>query len=288
MRVALTGAEGFTGRYVTAELDRRGIEWIALAADITDAAAVDAAVSVHRFDALIHLAAIAFAGGNDWNAFYWVNQLGTFNLLDSIARYQPGTICLLASSAQIYGPGASGLIDEAAPANPANHYAVSKYAMEQGAVIWSGALDIRIARPFNYTGVGQEDRYLVPKIVSHFARRVPVIELGNTHVLRDFGDVRAVASAYCDLIGSNEQGLIVNVASGVVRSIDEIMQTLGSLTGHRMEIQVNPTFVRANDVPVLGGNPAALRRYAPAWEPVAFDDTLAWMLEAAEADLRSS
>lgn len=287
MRVALTGADGFTGRYVTAELDRRGIDWVALGADITDAAAVNAAIEAQPFDALIHLAAIAFAGGNDWNAFYRVNQLGTFNLLDALARYRPGTVCLLASSAQIYGPGASGLIDESAPANPSNHYAVSKYAMELGATIWGDALDIRIARPFNYTGVGQEDRYLVPKIVDHFARRAAVIELGNTHVRRDFGDVRAVATAYCDLIGSTERGLLVNVASGGLRSIDDIMQTLGRLTGHSMEIRINPAFVRTNDVPVLGGNPQALRAFAPGWEPVAFDDTLAWMLEAAEGNHRN-
>lgn len=285
MRVALTGAEGFTGRYVTAELDRRGIEWVVLAGDLTDAVAIEKAVAEHMFDAVIHLAAIAFAGGDDWKAFYRVNQLGTFNLLQALANHQPGTICLLASSAQIYGPGASGLIDESAPANPANHYAVSKYAMELGAMIWRDALDIRIARPFNYTGIGQEDRYLVPKIVSHFARRAPVIELGNTHVLRDFGDVRAVAAAYCDLIASPHRGLVVNVASGVLRSIDEIVQTLGRLTGHAIDIQVNPAFVRANDVPVLGGNPQALQTFAPGWEPVPFDSTLAWMLEAAEAAL---
>lgn len=282
MRVALTGADGFTGRFVIAELDRRGIGWIALDPDITDAAAIDAAVAANSFDAVIHLAAIAFAGGNDWNAFYRVNQIGTFNLLQSIAHHRPGAVCLLASSAQIYGPGASGLIDETAPANPANHYAVSKYAMELGGTIWGDALDIRIARPFNYTGVGQEDRYLVPKIVGHFARRASVIELGNTHVLRDFGDVRAVASAYCDLLASPHRGLLVNVASGVLRSIEDIMQTLVGLTGHTMDIQVNPAFVRANDVPVLGGNPQTLRLFAPSWEPVPFENTLAWMLEAAE------
>lgn len=282
MRVALTGADGFTGRYVAAELDRRGIEWHAIKADVTDSEAIDAAVSAHHFDALIHLAAVAFAGGNDWHSFYAVNQIGTFNLLEAVARHRCGCVCLLASSAQIYGPGASGLIDESAPANPANHYAVSKYAMERGAAIWQNVLDIRIARPFNYSGVGQEERYLVPKIVGHFLRRAPIIELGNTSVLRDFGDVRAVASAYCELLTLGRPELIVNVATGALHSIGDIMAHLSAQTGHRMEIEVNSAFVRANDVPVLGGNPQLLQTLIPGWKPVSLGETLDWMLEDSE------
>lgn len=283
MRVALTGADGFTGRYVTEELSRRGVSWVALEGDITDAQAIDQVVGSTQFDRLIHLAAVAFAGGDDWNAFYRVNQTGTFNLLQSVARHRPGAVCLLASSATIYGPSASGMVDESVPPNPSNHYAVSKYAMELGSALWANALDIRIARPFNYTGVGQEIQYLIPKIVDHFARRAPFIELGNTHVLRDFGDVRSVSTAYCDLVAADKPGLLVNLATGRLSSIGEIMTILSGLTGHSMEIRVNPAFVRAGDVPALGGNPSHLQSLAPQWQPVALEDTLAWMLEAAEA-----
>jgi len=282
MRVALTGADGFTGRYVAEELARRGISWVALDGDITDARQIDQAVSATTFDRVIHLAAIAFAGGDDWDAFYKVNQIGSFNLLDSVARHHPGAVCVLASSATVYGPSASGMVDESVTANPANHYAISKYAMELGARLWGGALDIRIARPFNYTGVGQESRYLVPKIVEHFARRAPQIELGNTQVQRDFGDVRSVSSAYCDLVTLDQPGAIVNLATGRLSSIGDIMAILSGLTGHKMEIRVNPAFMRAGDVPVLGGDPQRLRRLAPDWQPVALEDTLAWMLAAAE------
>lgn len=283
MKVALTGADGFTGRYVAEELSRRGISWVALEGDITDARAIDQAVGSAEFDRLIHLAAIAFAGGDDWNAFYTVNQTGTFNLLDAVARHRPGTICVLASSATVYGASASGMVDESAPANPSNHYAVSKYAMELGAALWNGKLDIRVARPFNYTGVGQENRYLIPKIVEHFARREATIELGNTQVQRDFGDVRSVASAYCDLVTIDEPGALVNLATGRLSSIGDIMAVLSRLTDHSIEIRVNPAFMRAGDVPVLGGDPARLRGLAPQWQPVPLEDTLAWMLEAAEA-----
>lgn len=285
MRIAVTGADGFTGRYVTAELDRRGIEWVAIEADLRDAAAISSAVARERFDALIHLAAIAFAGGNDWRAFYDVNQTGSFNLLEAVAARGERTICLLASSAQVYGASAQGMVDEAVPCRPTNHYALSKYAMELGAAFWVDRLDIRIARPFNYTGVGQEGIYLIPKIVDHFAQRAPFIELGNLTVLRDFGDVRAVAAAYCDLVMVNQPGLLTNIAAGRLNSIGDILGILSAATGHNLEVRVNPAFVRAGDVPVLGGDISHLSASIAGWRPIALEETLTWMLASAEREL---
>lgn len=282
MRVALTGADGFTGRYVADELTRRGVSWVVLEGNVTDRDEIDRVVGSTEFDRLIHLAAVAFAGGNDWNSFYQVNQLGSFNLLDSVARHHPGAICVLASSATIYGPSASGMVDESVLPSPSNHYAVSKYAMELGAALWKDVIDIRVARPFNYTGAGQESRYLVPKIVDHFVRRADHIELGNTQVQRDFGDVRSVASAYCDLVTIDVPGVLVNIATGRLSSIGDIMAILSNITSHSMDIRVNPAFMRAGDVAVLGGDPARLRGVAPFWEPMALEETLAWMLAVAE------
>lgn len=280
MRVALTGADGFTGRFVADALAARGVESVALAADLTDPVAVAAEVAATPFDRVIHLAALAFVGVADWEGFYQVNQIGTFRLLDAVARHRPGARCLLASSAQVYGPGAEGLIAEDAPTNPANHYAVSKLAMEQGAARWGDRLDLVVTRPFNYTGISQPTDYLIPKIVDHFRRRAPVIELGNTWVKRDFGDVRAVAEAYAGLILADAAPPVVNVATGHVWAIDDILGILTELSGHEIEVRVNPAFVRANDVPVLGGDVARLRAALPGWEPRALADTLGWMYAA--------
>jgi GDP-6-deoxy-D-talose 4-dehydrogenase len=50
----------------------------------------------------------------------------------------------------------------------------------------------------NYTGPGQADHFLIPKIVRHF--RAPVIELGNLHVSRDFSDIEDMVGAYLALL----------------------------------------------------------------------------------------
>ncbi|MBJ7437648.1 MAG: GDP-mannose 4,6-dehydratase [Sphingopyxis sp.] len=280
MRIAVTGLDGFTGRYVEAILKDMGVDHVALAADLTDSKAVDQAVAETEFDRLIHLAAIAFAGGNDWRAFYEVNQLGTVTLLEAVARHRKGARCILASSAQVYGLGAEGLVNETHICNPVGHYAISKYAMELAAPLFSSALEIVIARPFNYTGVGQEARYLVPKIVDHFRRRAPEIELGNLFVRRDFGDVRSVAEFYCMLALADTPPPHVNVGTGALHSIQDIVDVLTSMTGHGPQLRTNPAFIRANDVPTLGADIGLAKRVLTGWAPRPIEDTLGWMLRA--------
>lgn len=281
MRVAVTGAAGFTGRYLLPELVSRGHDAFALDADVTDPAGLAAAIDADTPDAVIHLAARAFVDVAAFDDFYAVNQVGSFNLLQSLADRAPGTRIILASTAQVYGAQAEGLIAEDRPMLPANHYALSKAAMEMGSRLWADRLRITIVRPFNYTGVGQEERYLVPKIVDHFRHRADTIELGNIDVRRDFGDVRAVAAAYAALLEADDVPDICNIATGTAVSVRDVVARLEAMTGHRIEIRVNPAFVRANDVPVLAGDVTRLRTAAPSWTPHTLDETLEWMVRAA-------
>jgi nucleoside-diphosphate-sugar epimerase len=273
MRVGVTGSAGFTGGYLADALAEAGHEAVPMCADLTDPAAIND-------DAVVHLAGNAFVAADDVDAFYAVNQLGSFHLLDALARHRPGSRILLASSAQVYGDAASGRVDEAYPTRPANHYALSKLAMEMGVGFWADRLVPIIARPFNYTGLGQQDRYLIPKIVRHFRERRAVIELGNIDVERDFGDVRAVARAYAGLIGQEDATGVVNVATGNPYSVRDVIAIAERLTGHSIDVVVNPAFVRMNDVPRLVGDNCRLRTLLPHWEPVDLVATLAWMLAA--------
>ena len=281
MRALVTGAEGFTGRYLQAELIAHGHEVICLKADLTDAAALHAEMQQVKPDWVAHLAGVAFVGHGDANDFYRVNLMGTRNLLAALAGCgkQPMSI-LLASSANVYGNSVEGTLGESYPANPANDYAVSKLAMEHMAALWLDKLPIVIARPFNYTGVGQSESFLLPKIVAHFRRRAPMIELGNLDVWRDFSDVRAVATAYRRLLETRSAGEIVNVCSGVTHSLREVLAVAEALTGHQPQIHVNAAFVRVNEVKTLCGDPTRLRSLIGQWETPPLKDTLRWMLNA--------
>lgn len=277
MRIGVTGLDGFTGVYLARVLAEGGHEALSLATEITDAAAVDRAVEAMKPDAVVHLAGRAFVDSADFASFYAVNQVGTFHLLDALARHVPHISVLLASSAQVYGPEAAGLVTEDAPLAPNNHYALSKAAMEIGSRLWSDRLTITIARPFNYTGVGQQGRYVIPKIVDAFRRRAPVLTLGNIDVERDFGDVRSVVDSYRGLIEAGSSG-VVNISTGTIASVRSIIARLSAMTGHQPRIETDASLIRSGDVAKLGGDNRRLRHLLPDWSPRSFDDTLEWML----------
>jgi len=294
VRTLVTGASGFTGRYLVENLAGRGhtvIETFAghdepetatrLRLDITSPENCRHVMETVRPDYIVHLAAISFVGHDDPLDFYRVNVIGTLNLLEACAAtgHTPRKV-LIASSANVYGNVTSDAIDESFPLTPVNHYAASKAAMETMVHTWFERLPILIARPFNYTGRGQASNFLVPKIVEHFARREPSIELGNLDVARDFSDVRYVARAYQALLTSDAAGETVNVCTGTPYTLREILSAASDMTGHKLQVHVNPAFVRQTDVKVLAGSPAKLRSLVPEVQAIPFMDTLRWMLAA--------
>lgn len=296
-RALITGIRGFTGGYLAAELAAGGWEVWGLGShaarpdspsdprylgvDLLDQAALARAIDRISPAVVVHLAGIAFVGHQDQNAFYQVNLIGSRNLLAALAAASRRPDCvLLASSANVYGTAIGGVLDESTLPNPANDYAVSKLAMEYMARLWQDRLPLVIARPFNYTGVGQSESFLLPKIVGHFRRGAEVIELGNLDVSRDFSDVRAVVRAYRRLIEVCPVGATVNVCSGRSSSLAEVLATVATLAGRRLRVEVNPAFVRAREVKTLCGDPSRLRSLIGAWESPPLAETLGWMLEA--------
>jgi GDP-6-deoxy-D-talose 4-dehydrogenase len=279
MRVGVTGAGGFTGRYLLPALARHGHEPVPIDADLTQPPALTAELADKPVDAVVHLAGQAFAGGRDYDAFYRVNQLGTLNLLEALAHGgRTGIPVLLASSAHVYGPCAEGRIDEEQPVHIGSHYALSKYAMELGAALFRDCFRLTVVRPFNYTGRGQEDRYLIPKIVAHFRARAAEIELGNIWVRRDIGDVRDVAEAYCGLLGNPDAEGVFNICTQRAVSVDEVIGHAAALTGHSLAVRVNPAFVRTGEPALLEGDNRRLRATLPDWAPRPIEQTIAWML----------
>lgn len=280
MHILVTGLDGFTGRYVQNELEAHGHSVAGLSCDLANYEAVSAEIARIQPEAVIHLAAVAFVDHGNANAFYEVNLIGTRNLLEALVSYVP-KVCgvLLVSSANIYGNRSEGVLSEGARPDPANDYAVSKYAMEQMASLWVDRLPLFFVRPFNYTGVAQDKKFLIPKIVSHFREKREVIELGNLDVWRDFGDVRSVAGIYRELLESGPVGQVFNVCTGKTYSLREVVGLCEKVTGHTIEIKVNPDFVRPNEVRVLRGDNSRLKGLIGEWRTYSMEETLRWMLQ---------
>jgi nucleoside-diphosphate-sugar epimerase len=289
-RALITGLRGFTGRYLAQELSNAGYRVIGTVmpgeetgpdihpVDLLDREAVQRMVDEVQPDVVAHLAGIAFVAHSNAELIYRVNVVGTRNLLEALAngQHRPTSV-LLASSANIYGNASVPVIDENVVPAPANDYAVSKLAMEYMARLWMDKLPITIARPFNYTGIGQAENFLLPKIVSHFRRNEKRIELGNLAIARDFSDVRMVARAYRRLLAVAPSGEAFNVCSGSSHSLANLIDMMSEIAGYHIDVQVNPAFVRANDVLTLSGSNSKLTAVIGQLDPTPLSETLRWM-----------
>lgn len=257
--ILITGARGFTGKHFINLASARGIKTRALTADITNADSVEKEILSIQPNIVLHLAGISFVPSKDQEAFYKVHALGTSNLLNALCKLQtrPHKI-LLASSATVYGNTPQAQSIETQTLSPVDHYAISKVAMEEAAKTYFDKLPIIIARPFNYTGPGQHSNFLIPKLIEHFASRKPHIELGNLHVEREFNDVEIICGAYLALLQYGKPSEIYNVCTGNARSLQEVLTTLIQITGHNINVHVNPNFVRSNEIRRMCGNPSKL------------------------------
>jgi nucleoside-diphosphate-sugar epimerase len=300
LRALITGIEGFTGKFLAAELANAGYDVFGVThrpqlrpsrnvkrtyiCDLCDSDELARIVAEVEPDVVIHLAAIAFVAHGNAEAIYRTNITGTRNLLESLKPVSLRLQCvLLASSANVYGFETEGVLDENALPAPANDYAVSKLAMEHMAKLYQDHLPITIVRPFNYTGLGQSNNFLLPKIISHVRRREPLIELGNLDVARDFSDVRVVVKYYRMLLETRAaRGQTYNVCSEQPYTIDEVLAMVRSLSGHHFEVCVNPAFVRQNEIKKLVGSRAKLDAAVGAVPPIPLVETLRWMLDAPE------
>lgn len=278
-RLLITGADGFTGQHLRAAAEQVGYQVFSSFADLTDSAALVSEVAYICPTHVAHLAAISAVTHADQEAFYKVNLFGTLNLLEALKRLP---VCpekvLLASSANVYGNADIELIAETVCPKPVNHYATSKLAMEHMARTYASDLPIVMTRPFNYTGVGHDNRFVIPKIVEHFKRRAAEIELGNLDVYREYNDVRMVCDAYLKLLAGGVVGEVYNVCSGRAYSLREVIAVAEKISGKAIEAKVNPTFVRANEVHKLAGSPKKLKVVVGNLQEPSLEETLRWML----------
>lgn len=302
-KVLITGVTGFTGRYMAEELAAQGYEVHGLSyrqpvgelptavsaihcCSLNDGETLRTLLMEIRPTYVVHLAAVSFVAHTDADAIYNANLLGTRHLLEALrttATNLEGV--LLASSANVYGNATEGVLPESAPFAPANDYAVSKAAMEFLAGLYQGRLPLIISRPFNYTGVGQAEQFLIPKIVAHIRRRAEIIELGNLDIARDFCDVRQVVQAYRRLLETPAAiGETVNICSGSAYTLQYVLEQAAAISGHHLDVRVNPAFVRSADVKNLFGCRAKLDSLIGDQPQLELKDTLRWMIEYSSKD----
>jgi len=279
-RALVTGATGFTGRYVVPSLEARGFDVHGLSSadcDIRDAAAVRNAIRELAPDYVVHLAGTPNLPDSQADIAHSVNVDGTLNLLEACAGLdaRPKKI-LLSSSSFVYGDTGTTPAGEDAPIAPTGEYGKSKRDMERAAARWFGRLPIVIVRPFNYTGVGHGERFLVPKLVRVFRERGADVSFVDPNAVRDYSDVRWVANVYADLLERSDAGMTVNVCSGIGTPLPALVELLENLTGHSVARGPRPPDAARKSA--LVGTPKKLLSLIGKPSPYSLADTLRWML----------
>jgi GDP-4-dehydro-6-deoxy-D-mannose reductase len=303
VRVFVTGASGFVGRWWIPELLSAGHEPLAApgssSLDVTDESALATHIELVRPDAVIHLAGVSFGpdARRDPDRAVAVNVGGTEALIAAIVATGRLMPLLIAGSSEVYGrPDPSDLpLNEGAPTNPEQAYGRTKLAQER--IAFAAAeryrLPVVVTRSFNHTGPGQRAEFVAPAL----ARRVlearttgaSAISVGNIDVRRDIGDVRDVVRAYRLLIealavGTIEPGTVLNVATGRAIAIRQVLATLCEIAGVTAEPVVDPTLVRADDPPEIRGDASRLRD-ATGWQPtIDLERTLRDLVESIESE----
>lgn len=290
--VIVTGAAGFAGRHLLADLlaDRvptigwwnpAGTEprathpsttWQAV--DILDREGVARAIRDVNPAAIYHCAGAAHLG-RSWATTtdtYERNVRGTHHVLEGARAATSSPRILIPGSSAIYAPS-SGPIHEDHELRPASPYGVSKLAQElAGRHAYEDlGQPVVLVRAFNHTGPGQSSDYAAPS----FARQIalieaglapPVMDVGNLDATRDLTDVRDTVRAYRTVLEHGLPGRVYNVCSGRAWSMRQVLEGLLRLAAIPVEIRTSPARLRPFDTPTVVGDGSRLRREL-GWSP---------------------
>jgi GDP-4-dehydro-6-deoxy-D-mannose reductase len=285
--IGVTGSKGFVGGHL---LELLGARAIAIDADVTDPEAVASEVAGTRPDALIHLAAASSVSASwaDPTEPWRVNALGTVNLLEAVRTHAPEARVLVVSTGEVYGQAEELPTTESAPYRPRSPYAASKAAAELAAEQFGRAgLDVVVARAFQHEGPGRDERFAVGSWAAQIGRAEEAgrgtVLVGDLTAERDITDVRDVTRAYASLLERSVPAGVYNVASGTTVAMREVLDVLVSLARCPIEVEQDPSRLRASEIAVVCGDASKLRQ-ATSWAPtIPLEQTLSDTLDAARA-----
>ncbi|MBI1967364.1 MAG: GDP-mannose 4,6-dehydratase [Gemmatimonadetes bacterium] len=316
MKVLVTGADGFVGRWLIRRLlddgrevyaavrptasrhgddgltdaERAAVRWLPL--ELTEVESVRQCVDL-PYDAVVHLAAVASGidAARDPGYTWSVNAAGTARIAHVLAearrKGRADPLFLVVSTGEVYGRGAPTPRKETDPIAPCSPYAASKVGAEAAALeAWRRAgVRVVIARPFAHTGPGQDSRFVVPAFAQRlkFAKKIgaPAVKVGNLEPVREFLHVQDVVDAYARLLTTAQPGETYNVASGQGISLEDLLFKMAGLLGIRPIAEADPDLIRPADIPYLVGDASKLRA-ATGWVPrYSLDAVIRQVLDAA-------
>ncbi len=300
MKLLVTGGAGYIGSIVSRQLIGEGHEVVVLdnlerghraavapearlvVADLTDAAAVSAAVS-EGFDGVLHFAALALVGESVSHPerYYRTNVGGTLNLLQAMTDAGVPRL-VFSSTCAVYGQPDEVPISEAAQPRPQNAYGASKLAVDYmiGDFCLAHGLGAVSLRYFNVAGashgLGEDhdpETHLIPNILRTVLGINPVMQIFGTDyptpdgtAIRDYIHIEDLSAAHLLALEGARGGehRIFNLGNGNGFSVREVIAAAEEVTGETVAVEEAPR--RPGDPPMLVAAGAKIRSEL-GWEP---------------------
>ena len=286
-KVLIFGMGGFVGPYLAQELQTHGYEVYGsdlhtkrignvsvIATDLLHAESVEAVIREIEPDDIINLAAISSVG-QSWGmpqVTMQVNVIGALNILEAARKQQSKPKIMFIGSSEEYIVSEKPM-SENTPLNSNNPYGISKITQERFAALYRGQYGLKVycVRPFNHTGVGQRDSFVLPSFCKQVAEieksgRPGVIKVGNLAVRRDFSHVKDIVRAYRMILECKDDTQIYNVGSGKAYGLDELLEYITNLSNQKITVEIDPALVRPVDTPVICCDYSKVKREL-GWEP---------------------
>jgi NAD dependent epimerase/dehydratase len=293
--VLVTGAGGFIGGHLAAELVRRGarvrafvrynsrndrgtLDWLdaevvseldVVLGDLRDVESVSTAVE--GVEVVMHLGAqiaIPYSYVNPRD-FFETNVLGTLNVGQAALRWGVDRL-VHTSTSEVYGTAQTVPITEEHPLEPQSPYAASKLGADKLMDAWHRSFDLpmTILRPFNTFGPFQSARAVVPTIIAQALARGP-LRLGSLHPRRDLTFVADTVAGFIAAAQAPEAvGKTLQLGTGVDLSVGDLVALVGDLLGRELVVESDAERVRPvnSEVERLISDPTRARELT-GWTP---------------------
>lgn len=304
-RILITGAGGFVGRRLAHALSgeilaggallcwtRKSLPHPCEAVDVRSRDDVERSVRAFSPTHVVHLAAQSHVPTSFHDPFgtWEVNAMGTLYVLEAVKRFVPDAGVLVVGSSEVYGGAFRRIspVGEDAPLEPLNPYAASKAAADLMANQYAASgLRVVRCRPFNHIGAGQGEGFVASTFAAQIARievgmQEAVLLVGNLDAKRDFLHVSDVVQAYLCILERIQDlpaGVVMNLCSGTVYSIRDILEKLLSMSKVNIILKNDASRMRPSDTPVAIGTAETAHRLL-GWQPrMTLDQSLQDLLD---------
>jgi GDP-4-dehydro-6-deoxy-D-mannose reductase len=304
VKILITGAAGFIGRYLAAYCTENGSAVLGIdicepedgwagadfeGCDVRDSARLSKLITTFRPDCIFHLAAQSYPTVSLSRPLETMdtNVGGTISLFESVrASGLMPTVVVACSSAE-YGPVAEPdlPVQEAHALRPLHPYGVSKVAQDLLAAQYFEnyaipAVRIRIFKTTGPGKLGDVCSDLTKRAVEiEMGIRTPTMVVGNLANRRSIVDVRDLVRALWLSIEHCKAGEVYNLGGDDIYSVQEVLEAIRAQTGFSFDVEQLPELMRSCDEPATAGDNAMFRSCC-AWTPrIRLATTLRDMME---------